>query len=122
MNRRTLDAIAVLVIELRRETGQPWDPPGVMAALQPLADHDPAPLAIAAIRAATNPTNRTPAVIGLDGPHWRDTPAHTPTPTPPRYRPEPARNVAPPERAAAWKARAIQAMNDAKTRRENGAQ
>lgn len=49
-----------------------WDLPGIDDALARARTKAPSPeLAIAAIRAAQNPANRTPAVIGLDGAHWR---------------------------------------------------
>lgn len=49
-----------------------WDVKGILAALYDAAgkggNFD---LAQAAIRAASDPGNRTPAVIALEGPHWR---------------------------------------------------
>jgi len=48
-----------------------WDVAGVRAALSKARRQASAPdLAIAAIRCAVNPEARTPAVIGMDGPHW----------------------------------------------------
>lgn len=48
-----------------------WDIAGVRAALSKARHKATAPeLAIAAIRCATNPDAKTPAVIGMDGPHW----------------------------------------------------
>lgn len=64
-----------------------WNTRGVIVkGLGPLAKH-PAPLEVitwAAIRAARDPNNLTPAVIPLNGPHWNlaDRPA------PPRLTPE----------------------------------
>lgn len=60
------DAIAILVSRLRPD----WDVRGVMAALAKVRDRDPFLAAVAAVRAAANPTNRTPAVIAMDGAHW----------------------------------------------------
>lgn len=57
----------------RRLPGDTWHKPGIEDALGRARDRAPAPdLAIAAIRAAENPLNRTPAIIGMDGPHWRE--------------------------------------------------
>jgi hypothetical protein len=74
MIRAQADAIAVLVHQLRPD----WDIRGVMAALADCQDRDAATVAIAAVRAATTASNRTPAVIAMEGPHWGDGPAeHT---------------------------------------------
>lgn len=60
-------ALAALVATLRPD----WDAPGVLAALRTARTKGTADqLAHAAINAATNTANRTPAVIALDGPHW----------------------------------------------------
>lgn len=57
----------------KRMSGDDWHKPGIENALGAARGRAPAPdLAIAAIRAASEPTNRTPAVIGMDGPHWRE--------------------------------------------------
>lgn len=71
MNRETGDAIAVLVTKLRPD----WDVRGVMAALSQVKDREPGLVAIAAIRCALVPSNRTPAVIALGGAHWSEKPA-----------------------------------------------
>lgn len=48
-----------------------WDVVGVRSQLIAARTKASAPdLAIAAIRCAVNPDARTPAVIGMDGPHW----------------------------------------------------
>jgi hypothetical protein len=48
-----------------------WDVVGVRAALVTARRKaSAADLAVAAIRCAVNPDARTPAVIGMDGPHW----------------------------------------------------
>jgi hypothetical protein len=52
-----------------------WDVQGVRAALSKARRQASAPdLAIAAIRCAVSPDARTPAVIGMDGPHWAQMP------------------------------------------------
>lgn len=60
-------ALANLLHELRPD----WDPQGLLTAIHTArtksGNFD---LAIAAIRAAATPSVRTPAVIGMDGPHW----------------------------------------------------
>ena len=74
-----LRAIAYLVNQIRPD----WDTPGVMAALRRCADRDLAALVHAATWAANNPaTHHTPAVIALDGPHWRIQPDPDPQPEP----------------------------------------
>lgn len=73
--------IARSVHAIRRD----WDRPGIEDALgraRFLADA--AAVAVAAHRAAANPANRTPAIIALDGPHWRD------AEKPPHFAPPPA--------------------------------
>jgi hypothetical protein len=62
-----------------------WDTPGLMKAFETArlrVGVTPADLAVAAIHASANPKNRTPAVIPLDGDHWREhnRPLDTPTP------------------------------------------
>ncbi len=48
-----------------------WDAAGVRSAISKARHKAPAAeLAIAAIRCAINPDAKTPAVIGMDGPHW----------------------------------------------------
>lgn len=61
--------VARSVHAIRRD----WDRPGIEDALGRARHLADAPsLAVAAHRAAAEPANRTPAVIALDGPHWRD--------------------------------------------------
>lgn len=56
----------------RRLPGDPWHKPGIENALAQARDRAPAPdLALAAIKAAMLGSNRTPAIIGMDGPHWQ---------------------------------------------------
>lgn len=73
----TKDEAAALArfIELlrRRLPGDTWHKPGIENALGIARKRADAPdLAHAAIAAAIRPENRTPAVIGMDGPHWRE--------------------------------------------------
>lgn len=48
-----------------------WDKPGIASALFKRRDAQPARLALAALAAAATPTNRSPAIIAMEGPHWR---------------------------------------------------
>lgn len=67
MTKSQAQAIAAAVHAFREE----WDVRGIMTALADLKDHDqPWIVAVAAITAAADPTNRTPAVIPLAGKHW----------------------------------------------------
>jgi hypothetical protein len=78
----TLAAIANLIHQLRPE----WDTTGIMSALVTArlrVGVTPADLAIAAVKAASNPSNRTPAIIPLDGDHWREHNRPLTTPQPP---------------------------------------
>ncbi len=85
LDRDRAHALAALLATLRPD----WDAKGVLAALGRAQDRGTAyDLAHAALRAAADLGNRTPAVIPLDGPHWHTQSAPTaqspPTPTPPR--------------------------------------
>jgi hypothetical protein len=78
----TLFAIAELIHQLRPD----WDKPGLLTHLDTArlrVSVTPADLAIAAVKAADNPANRTPAVIPLDGEHWREHNRPLTTPQPP---------------------------------------
>jgi hypothetical protein len=73
----TKDEAAALAryIELirKRLPGEVWHKPGIENALGSARKRADSPdLAAAAIAAARRPENRTPAVIGMDGPHWRE--------------------------------------------------
>lgn len=60
----------------KRLPGDDWDRHGIEGELAKARGRATSPdLACAAIRAAEIPTNRTPAVIGMDGPHWRESTA-----------------------------------------------
>lgn len=62
---------AEIITELVRTVRGDWDAQGVMAALANCRHRDVAEIARAAVRAAAMPTNRTPAVIAMDGDHWQ---------------------------------------------------
>lgn len=68
MTHRQGQALAKFLAALRPD----WDTPGIEHQLGKARHAAPVDaLAIAAIKAAATVTNRSPAVIGLDGPHWR---------------------------------------------------
>jgi hypothetical protein len=55
-----------------RSGGVEWHKPGIEDALMKHADMADAPeLVVAMIRACLEPVNRTPAIIGHPGPHWK---------------------------------------------------
>lgn len=67
LTRSQADALAALVHELRPD----WGIPGILKALADARDRGtPSEISIAAIHAASDLTNRTPAVIPLPGAHW----------------------------------------------------
>jgi hypothetical protein len=113
-NDQALRALAFVVNAVRPD----WDRPGVLAKLnQATAAGKPlGQLAVAAIRAALDESNRTPAVIPLDGAHWRDTPAPRleVTPVPKPYRPDPV-VVGDAERGAAAARALLRASRTANT-------
>ena len=80
-------ALAAFVATLRPD----WDAAGIYAALKTAKDKGTAAdLAHAAIQAASTPSNRTPAVIAMAGPHWaQQTASSTPIPGPGRSEPCP---------------------------------
>lgn len=67
---QTLRAVAFILNKIRPG----WDQPGTVVKLAEAVakGHDLSALTIAAVRAANDPANRTPAVIPLDGAHWRE--------------------------------------------------
>lgn len=70
LDQRQAQALAAFVNTLRPD----WDAQGIYVALGKARDlGDPATVAVAAIRAAATPTNRTPAVIPMQGHHWTTT-------------------------------------------------
>jgi hypothetical protein len=72
-------ALARFVHELRPD----WDVPGIEDALWQARSYAPVvDLASAAMRAALEPSNRTPRVIALDGAHWRGSEAQPKLPEP----------------------------------------
>lgn len=69
MNPRQIEAIARLVATLRSD----WDVRGIEAALGKVdANKTATETALAAIKAAADPANRTPRVIAFAGTHWGD--------------------------------------------------
>lgn len=66
-------ALAAYLALVRHRSGGPeWHKAGIEDALGKARHLAPSPdLAIAAIKAAREPSNRTPAVIGMEGPHWQ---------------------------------------------------
>lgn len=80
ITQRQAQALAAFIATIRDD----WDPAGIYAALGQARDRGTTvELAHAAITAASTPTNRTPAVIALAGPHWTTaTPTVTPIPGP----------------------------------------
>jgi hypothetical protein len=74
MNQPEARALANFLSRIRnRSGGIPWDAHGIEYALAEARDMaDPYDLAVAAIRATQEPINKTPAVIGMRGPHWRE--------------------------------------------------
>lgn len=72
LDKATAEHLAAVVAALRSD----WDERGIVAALAQARDRgDVSQVAMAAIRAAADPSNRTPAVIAMEGPHWREKPA-----------------------------------------------
>ena len=63
-----LDRLSMLGAELRPD----WDRPGIRAALARVSDRPLCDVAQALIGACARVDQRTPAVIALDGPHWRN--------------------------------------------------
>ena len=86
-----LRALTELVHHVRTVNvpAQPWDRPGILAALDAALRRSGiglADLAAAAIRAAQSDRCQTPAVIPLDGEHWRGDSAPAPrVPAIPRW-------------------------------------
>lgn len=66
MTKSDAEAIALDAHATRPE----WGVAGIMTALLSVRDRDPQHVRDAALNAARNPANRTPAVIALDGEHW----------------------------------------------------
>ena len=66
--KRLADPLAVILAVLRSD----WQVPGIMAALADprLRDKNPAGVVRAAVKLASNPKVRTPAVLAMDGEHW----------------------------------------------------
>lgn len=65
--RHQAQALAAFVHTVRRD----WDEAGIVTALgNARLMGDPFDLAVAAVAAARDENNRTPAVIAMPGPHW----------------------------------------------------
>ena len=91
-------ALAAFLRELRGD----WDKPGIEHALGVARGKGTAPVvAVAAIRAAAQASNRTPAVIGMDGAHWREPATGQPKATHATLRP-PQRHEECPEHGGEW--------------------
>ena len=72
MTHRQAKPLVAFIHELRGD----WDVPGIEYALGKARTLAPAAaVAVAAIKAAGNAHNRTPAVIAMEGAHWRDSEA-----------------------------------------------
>jgi len=112
MKRECADAIAVLVHYLRPD----WDVRGIMAALASVQDRDPFLVAHAAVNAANATSNRTPAIIAMDGPHWTTTATKTAPQPPPPLNANPRQ---PDEVAARGSANARQALAMARAREDD---
>lgn len=96
MNERVdhdVEAIGGVVMRLRGRNvaaGGDWDWPGIRTGVQAAVQHGRdynRPLSVVAkacINAAADWKNRTPAVMGMPGPHWHDGPASTETRRPPK--------------------------------------
>ncbi len=68
LTKQRAQALAAYLHLLRPD----WDEPGTVHALGMARDRGDAYLiSVAAIRCAGDPSNRTPAIIALDGQHWR---------------------------------------------------
>lgn len=66
-----LSALADFLVASRSTYSEPWDKPGTIAALRAIDINVPwYRIGYAAIKAAADPGNDTPAVINLDGHHW----------------------------------------------------
>lgn len=89
IDNETATDLAALIHRLRQAARYPtWDVPGISRFVMAAADRgDVFEIAAAAIRCASVATNRTPAVIAHDGPHWRPAAGSSSAAVPPPYRP-----------------------------------
>lgn len=72
--------------ELAHELRPDWDTQGIVAAIYAARERGSnIDVCLATIRAAAEPTNRTPAVLKYDGSHWRE-PERGTAPTPRGHR------------------------------------
>lgn len=81
MNRLDDDQAHALTMLIHRMRPR-WDIPGIQAALRKASDMASSPWALvtAALKAAEDEKNHTPAVIAMPGTHWHTRPVGTVTP------------------------------------------
>lgn len=83
MTLEQAELLATLTSSLRPD----WGVTGIVTALEKVAGStDAALLTLALIHAATDPANRTPAIIHHPGPHWDKARGTLPPPAPPKPR------------------------------------
>lgn len=104
MRSTAREALVQLLVLLRPS----WDAAGVRKVLDSpdLARASETAISIAAVRAAADPNNRTPAVIALKGAHWEEVAGKASAKLPPRFVPPPPLTDAEREAAAEGAARA----------------
>jgi hypothetical protein len=99
-----MNNFAKVLAALRAGSGlAKWDQAGILAALRiAWGMGEPAAVLHAAINATIDPSNRTPAVIGMHGPHWNATTSTRPKDSRPPLPPPPDPvDIATPEQVAA---------------------
>lgn len=73
ITREQADLLAALAADIRPNDATRWDKPGIVAALAKLRTAPLADVAMALLRAAADPTARTPACItNTQSPHWAE--------------------------------------------------
>jgi hypothetical protein len=73
ITRSQADLLAALAADIRPTNASRWDKPGIVAALAKVKTAPLADVAMALIRAATDPEARTPACItNTNSPHWAE--------------------------------------------------
>lgn len=84
ITRDQAHTLASLAAACRPDNAPTWDQPGILAALRKVHDRPLAQVALATIRAAADPTAKSPGVIAsTESIHWQEKLA-APTPRPPR--------------------------------------
>lgn len=68
ITKQTAQHLAEVIHEIRGD----WDQHGIVAAIAPVRNLSLADVVVAAVLAATTPSNRSPAIIAMAGEHWRD--------------------------------------------------